>query len=419
MRRTSAIIAAVCLLLITHAATWWFAAQAGTPEQRAADSAAPPPSQITVDVDDMPVERTVLADCRAEARHTLAPDLSVSVAEGSTPVVTGTPVAAGDQLDSGALLAEVSSRPVIMLKGDVPVFRTMSVGTRGVDVTQLHTALRSLSLYAGPVDAPYSVRTGAAVEKLYERLGYDAQRSDADSEQALADAEAALRDFDGDTTGEEYRDLVRTRDRAAEAAAAAAPANEIVFVPAQKATVTRVAYTVGQPPARGQLILSAGEDVEKCRIAATALTTVQSGQHAHISGVTAESPATVHQVIPPQDGGHSPAEETGGDAHGAESGDDPAASAADATVILELPDGTEPAAGAARIVIEAGPDDALRVPAAAVHMRSSGETYIDRIAGEETEPVVVTVVFEADGYAAVQSAQLKKGDRIVIHGRGR
>ncbi|MHC5903207.1 efflux RND transporter periplasmic adaptor subunit [Streptomyces sp. S6] len=89
-------------------------------------------------------------------------------------VVTKVP-GAGDRRRSGQALYEVDGKPVIFLKGSVPVFRDLKEGDEGADVKQLNAALVKLgySDYLSPASSYYGYRTTAAVERLEEHFGLE------------------------------------------------------------------------------------------------------------------------------------------------------------------------------------------------------------------------------------------------------
>ncbi|XUJ37560.1 peptidoglycan-binding protein [Bradyrhizobium japonicum] len=67
-----------------------------------------------------------------------------------------------------------SGRPVFVLRGAAPAFRDISPGTSGSDVQQLEEALARLGFDPGPVDGNYDQKTSLAVERMYQKAGWDA-----------------------------------------------------------------------------------------------------------------------------------------------------------------------------------------------------------------------------------------------------
>ena len=82
---------------------------------------------------------------------------------------------------------------------------------------------------------------------------------------------------------------------------------------------------------------------------------------------------------------------------------------------METPAKFSPYTGPARIEVEEGPRDTLTVPSTAVRTDQNGSTYVNvQTPGQEAHRVSVTVVFEADGVAAVEAKDLHEGDPAEI-----
>jgi hypothetical protein len=150
----------------------------------------------------VPVERRVLASTvvsRGDVRplESLRVDAPSSI-EGSA-VVTGVFVGQGDEVVEGVRVVEVSGRPVFILQGEVPVFRSLKPGMQGADVRQLQDALVRLG-YRPEVDGVFGSATKDAVAAFYVTAGYEpvatsptAAADVAAARQALQDAEASVR----------------------------------------------------------------------------------------------------------------------------------------------------------------------------------------------------------------------------------
>ena len=81
----------------------------------------------------------------------------------------------GQSIPQGSVLYRVNGAPVILLTGNVPVYRALSVGLTGVDVEQLNGDLVALG-YAtpsqlSPSSDDFSAATTGAVEALQKHLG--------------------------------------------------------------------------------------------------------------------------------------------------------------------------------------------------------------------------------------------------------
>ena len=95
---------------------------------------------------------------------------------GMAGVVSATPRAVGEALPWCAPLVEVSGRPVLVLHGDLPAWRDLTVGDTGSDVRQLQAALRECGSDV-LVDGVFGEYTARAVKALYADAGYAAVTS--------------------------------------------------------------------------------------------------------------------------------------------------------------------------------------------------------------------------------------------------
>lgn len=89
-------------------------------------------------------------------------------------VVTALPEL-GRIVSQGQPLYSVGGRPVILLYGTVPAYRTLSIGLRGQDVQELNAALVALG-YATAAELPansaaFSAATAAALQRFQARVG--------------------------------------------------------------------------------------------------------------------------------------------------------------------------------------------------------------------------------------------------------
>lgn len=190
-----AILAIVAAVSVLSAGIGWVAGQRiKSPAEIAADQQPPDPSLITV-----PVERRVLSQnvvVRGTVRSSDAVELAVSSTEGST-IITRLVKASGDEVVEGDVIVEVAGRPVIVLQGELPVFRNLIPTLEGPDVKQLEEALVRLGHQPGDVDGVYDSATADAVADLYLDLGYRSVEGDdglQSSAKAARDAVSAQQD---------------------------------------------------------------------------------------------------------------------------------------------------------------------------------------------------------------------------------
>lgn len=83
--------------------------------------------------------------------------------------------AAGQVIVPGRVLYRVNDRPVVLLRGSTPAYRTLAAGARGPDVAELNADLVALgdagSAALSPRSAFFGAATTAAVDKLQSALG--------------------------------------------------------------------------------------------------------------------------------------------------------------------------------------------------------------------------------------------------------
>ena len=158
-----------------------------SPEDAAAKTAPPKASQITVPVAKKALSSKVVG--RGDASFDGAVNIRVETSGLTTPaIVTGKVPAVASTLTEGKALLEITGRPVIGLAGVLPMYRTLSPGSKGPDVLQLEQTLDRLGFDPGTVDDEYTLDTSAAVEQLYEDAGYDAPEPDERFTQAVDQA---------------------------------------------------------------------------------------------------------------------------------------------------------------------------------------------------------------------------------------
>lgn len=143
-----------------------------SPTQAAATAKAPPESVITAKVTERVLAQTTVFRGDVSSTAALAVT-SPQLPSGSNPVVTSTEAHQGDSVGEGAVLASIAGRPIIVLQGVVPAFRTMKYGDSGIDVTQLQQALLRLGYgTGGDASGVFGAGTSRSVRWLYNKFGY-------------------------------------------------------------------------------------------------------------------------------------------------------------------------------------------------------------------------------------------------------
>lgn len=163
-----------------------------SPAEAAADAAPPAAGPITV-----PVESRVIANgvtIRGDARYDDPAQVRVEAGDlGGPAVVTGHVPEIGTTLEAASVALEVAGRPVIVLTGALPTYRTLSSGVSGPDVLQLKAALAALGIGAGDAASDrYDAATADGVVALYRRVGYEPPAASAALKASVDAARVAL-----------------------------------------------------------------------------------------------------------------------------------------------------------------------------------------------------------------------------------
>lgn len=170
------------------------------PAEAAARTAAPEAGPITVPVESRELSNDVTI--RGDVVFDDAVELRVETADlGERAVVTGQVPEVGAQLDPGSVALEIAGRPVLVLPGVLPTYRTLRAGVSGPDVLQLKAALASMGIGAGDTASDvYDQATADGVAELYRRAGYPVPAPTPEEESAVTDAERAVRSAEAELT---------------------------------------------------------------------------------------------------------------------------------------------------------------------------------------------------------------------------
>ncbi len=180
------LLAVVAAVAVVAAGVGWVLGQRiKSPAEVAAETAPPEPSLITVPVEERELSSRVVV--RGTVQSSEETPIRIAGAADGTPIVTRMPKESGDQLDEGEVAIEITGRPVVVLQGELPVYRSMGPSMEGPDVEQLESSLLRLGFDPGEVDGLYTASTATAVENLYRSLGYKPS-GPSPEEQAALDA---------------------------------------------------------------------------------------------------------------------------------------------------------------------------------------------------------------------------------------
>lgn len=165
-----------------------------SPAEIAARTAPPEAGPVTAPVEERVIENTVIM--RGEITYADPLEIEIDTA-GLTEraVVTGRLPKEGDILKTGDVAIELAGRPVIVLQGELPAYRSLQVGMSGPDVKQLKEALAGLDIWPGDLGSDvFDADTAWAVAELFERVGYASQTGGDEAQQRLRMAERSVRD---------------------------------------------------------------------------------------------------------------------------------------------------------------------------------------------------------------------------------
>lgn len=373
----------VGVALVTGGAGWMIGTQITSPADAAAQHQPPTPSLITVPVARRTLTSTVVAQGTVTYAGSNPLTLVGLVGGDSTQLVTKAPLV-GTRVRSGDVLMEVSGRPVFVLAGVVPMYRTLVAGDRGDDVKQLQKALSALG-YGHLTSGVFDDATATKVTHWYEHAGYEPQQ----------------------TTDQPPTVSI--------------PSGEILFLPKLPVRLDTVTTRAGAQ-ATGQIGTTTDlSAIVQATLPSSDAALVHTGLHATLSlpdGTT--KPATVAAM------GAAAAPPATTDPAGSDASDAPAppqdGTTSDTPLRLTVPDATalgSYAGQAVQITIEVGSTKgaALVVPVAAVVTGADGQARVQvQRASGQVQDVPVKLGLTAQGLVAVTpvSGTLAAGDRVVV-----
>ncbi|WP_232299651.1 peptidoglycan-binding domain-containing protein [Leucobacter komagatae] len=424
-----------------------------SPATLAARTEAPEPGPVTAPVENKVLENTVVL--RGEVGYADSVAVSIDAAGGEAKaVVTGQVPAVGAVFKAGNVALEVAGRPVIVLPGELPAYRSLSIGMRGPDVTQLKQALSALGYATGDMNTDtFDWDTATGLGALYEQLGYSAATGGEETRDMLRNAERAVRDANvsaaqAQATLDEARAAKAPNTASEQAAATAAweavsdaqealgeaqaavlptlPAGEALFLSGLPRRVDEVSVK------RGDVLSGSPMSVSGATLSITGTVSKQDadllsdGLIAQFSAPDGtDLTAKVTSVTAPKSGSGSSENGEGGGSGGG-SGD---AGAARYTVELEPVDLTNEQIDELRgsnvrlrIPVASTDGEVIAVPIAALSAGSGGEDRVELLIdvrdghNAETETIVVEAGLAADGFVEITSddERLAPGAKVVV-----
>ncbi|MEV4775238.1 hypothetical protein [Microbacterium sp. LWH12-1.2] len=158
-----------------------------------ANGDTPEPGLVTVPVEFGSLSNDVTL--RADVGYADAVEVTIdTTGTGERAVVTGQVPAVGATFTPLSIALEVAGRPVIVLPGELPAYRTLRVGVSGPDVLQLKQALVAVGINPGDVGSDvFDGATADAVGQLYAQAGYPTPSSGEDATAGVRSAEENVR----------------------------------------------------------------------------------------------------------------------------------------------------------------------------------------------------------------------------------
>jgi peptidoglycan hydrolase-like protein with peptidoglycan-binding domain len=159
-RRTAGVVAGVVAVGAVAAAITVF----NLPE-----SEDNPDSRSATPVSTADITKQTLID-REKHNGTLGYGDTITISARGSGTVTGLPKESAT-VGRGKALFRVDNKPVILLYGSLPAWRTLSTGVKGVDVKQFEQNLWALGYRGFTFDSTYSSSTASAVKDWQKDLG--------------------------------------------------------------------------------------------------------------------------------------------------------------------------------------------------------------------------------------------------------
>ncbi|BAL93168.1 hypothetical protein AMIS_79480 [Actinoplanes missouriensis 431] len=409
------VVALTTAVALTAGAAGWFAAtQVKSPADAAAFREPPVASLITVPVEKRTLTSTVTTQgsiTYGKAQPiTLTGTVAAGTGEAGPQLVTKTS-AAGRTLREGDVLLEINGRPVFVLKGKVPMYRSLTKGAEGDDVRQVRAAMRRLLPGRGvAASGPLNESALSAIGAFYSKRGYAAAAPTTEQKAQLRLLERAVADTKeagGQPLADAKADLAEFR----RTYGISVPSGEILFLPKLPIRLTTVTAGAGTAPtgpvgtvADPALVVNATVSPEDAELLKPGMT------------------ATLNDTA----GGTLTAKVTGlGAAYAIKADDDQESSSTGVPLQLKPTDATKATAlngqsVQVRITVGDTGGDVLAVPVAAVFTASDGQSRVT-VATEtgQTRDVPVDPGLTADGNVQVRprdGAQLSENDRVVVSG---
>ena len=368
-------------------------------------------------------------------------------ADGQTAsVVTRAPPATGAPVEPGISVIEINGRPIMVLAMSVPLFRDITPGTSGPDVSSLQRELTRLGFeVSGDEVAVFGPASQSAVGDLFDRAGYEPafvagsrgafEAGLATAERAADDAlDAANRSRAGGVADPALDAAVGTAQQAVTSFKASQGvelrSSETARISRDPVVVAGPAPTIGASVAAEQplVTLAAPHPEVQAQLTDAQASLISSKSVVQVTGGGYSATCAPGQIVSPDPGGEGTADESvdapAGNTTTTEPGGD--ATTEDGvgvtfTLVCD-PKPTLASLGSdyvatvnTKIAVER-----LLVPATSVISTPSGRTFVD-VADRPGSfvRVAVDVMAEAGGFVSIEasSGHLEAGDRVRVSRR--
>lgn len=384
LRRGLRIVAFLAIAVLLALGAAWAGARYTTENHSVlAEEGPPAPTTALVEQRHIVDTRTISGEVVIETVPIAIPE----VAPGQQAVATSPVLPVGHDVAERSVIAFVADRPVIVLEGSTPMYRTITPGDKGSDVAILQDALVDTGfLTATFVDGEYGTSTQRAVVAMYESVGAAA------AENAAPSAPGAPATQSGQS-------------------GTIVPLGEVVFIDSLPATV--VAAQAGPALEQGEplVLVSAGDPEIHVPLSAA-----QAAAFAPLIGEQTEAVTMVAIVA-----GESVTVKLDSIVD-AGSGGEPGSADLIAVFIPVQGTGLDPTPTATRVTIDVRLTDtpSLVVPASALWAHGDGTDRVTVLLDDgTTTDVVVIIEHDAGGWFAVSDpdGQLSEGDHVITSGR--
>jgi len=384
-----------------------------SPLQVAAETAPPSPSVLTATARWQVLENTIILRGTVTAARIIN---VIASAPYSQIIVTRMPVKAGQRVRPGQLVTEIDGRPIFLLGGRLPAYRSLHEGDAGPDVSQLQHALERLGYLDFDQPGHFGESTALALLLFYRHLGYAAPiYHPAVTGPLLPPVGPTF------PAAKPTRPAHAARPAAAPVMATAGtqltatglripdaylPMSEVIFIPASSALVVAVNARLGTAVTAGPVLrLATGEPIVTGKLGQAQARLVRAGMSARITsaGPRLSAPGIVTQI-----GSYPVANGQVGQGAGY-----PLA----VTGLRPLPQSLIGHRVRLTLYLAATSGPVLAVPLAAVVTADGRAEVIRLTAGQRRVRVVVRTGISAGGLVAVQPVlpgTLGPGDRVVL-----